>query len=199
MDFLIAGLGNPGKEYEKTRHNVGFMLVDAIAEKLGAGSYADKFNAKYTKVKVGSHTVHLIKPQTYMNLCGRSVLPALMFYKIKPSHLWAVHDDVDLASARIKAKIGGGHGGHNGLKSIDEAIGREYHRLRIGVGRPQFGDVSDYVLQNFTNLEMEKIAKLIDNVVENIEGLLTSSVDKFLNKVKIEEDNGTEVRDSGTT
>ncbi len=200
MDLLFVGLGNPGKEYEKTRHNVGFMLIDAIASKFGTGNYVEKFTAYYTKVSIDGKNIILLKPQTYMNLSARSVLPAMMFYKIKPEHLWVIHDDVDLETARIKLKIGGGNGGHNGLKSIDGAIGPNYNRLRIGIGRPEFGDISDYVLKNFNNLEMEKIEKVIDNVVRNIELLLNGQPDKFLNKlVEENNNNGNKMRDSGAT
>ncbi len=183
MDLLIVGLGNPGGKYEKTRHNAGFMLIDALMSRFKGSGYVDKFHAQYSKIEINNKRIILLKPQTYMNLSGNSVLQAIMFYKMKPTHIWVAHDDVDLECARIKIKTGGGNGGHNGLKSIDGMIGRNYHRIRIGVGRPQFGELGDYVLQNFLNLEMEKIEKIIDTVVENIELLLFDKADKFLNKL----------------
>ncbi|MDF3047115.1 MAG: peptidyl-tRNA hydrolase [Candidatus Midichloriaceae bacterium] len=185
MDLLFVGLGNPGKEYENTRHNAGFLLLDEIASKFEASPYINKFNAHYSKVSIAGHKVHLLKPQTYMNLSGRSVLQALTFYKIKPNCMWVFHDDIDLKTGRIKVKIGGGNGGHNGLKSIDEVIGKEYYRVRIGVGKPQFGAVSDYVLQNFPSVEMEEMKKMFDNVTNNIKLLITDTSDKFLNKISL--------------
>jgi PTH1 family peptidyl-tRNA hydrolase len=187
MNLLFVGLGNPGKEYEKTRHNVGFMLVDAIKNKFGMGNYVEKFTAYHSKIHIDGKDIILLKPQTYMNLSARSVLPAMMFYKLKPEHIWVVHDDLDLEIARVKVKFGGGNGGHNGLKSIDGAIGPNYNRLRIGISRPNHGEVSDYVLKNFADLEKEKIEKVIEKIVDNLELLLNEQPDKLLNKIALPE------------
>lgn len=186
MNIMIVGLGNPGTQYDGTRHNIGCELVDALLDKYGNGArYTEKFNGLHAKITIGDKSVILLKPQTYMNLSGNSVLPAMMFYKIKHNSIFVVHDDLDLEPCRIKVKVGGGSGGHNGLKSIDDAIGPNYHRIRIGIGKPQYG-VSDYVLKKFTDLEMEKMKKIVDNMAIHIELLLNGTADKFLNKLVIE-------------
>lgn len=189
MNILIVGLGNPGSQYDGTRHNVGCELVDALFSKYGSGGYTEKFNGLHAKITIGDHSVILLKPQTYMNLSGNSVLPAMMFYKIKHNHIFVAHDDIDLEFGRIKTKLGGGHGGHNGLRSIDGAIGSNYNRIRIGIGKPEFG-VSDYVLKKFSDLEMDKIRKIVDNMSAHVELLLNGHADKFLNKLVIENKDG---------
>ncbi len=153
LDVLVAGHGNPGREYAETRHNVGFMVCDELAHRHG-GSFRSKFSGELSETRVDGARVALLKPQTYMNESGRSVGPAARFFKVEPESLLVVHDDVDLEPGRLQARLGGGLAGHNGLRSIADALGtREFLRLRVGVGRPERGDprpVADFVLSRFS-------------------------------------------------
>jgi PTH1 family peptidyl-tRNA hydrolase len=152
LDLLVAGLGNPGREYEQTRHNAGWLVVDELAKRHG-GSFRSKFSGQLSEVRFGDKKVALVKPETYMNESGRSIAAAGRFFKVDPGALLVVHDDVDLEPERLQARLGGGLAGHNGLRSIAQALGtNEFLRLRIGVGRPGRGDrrsISDYVLSKF--------------------------------------------------
>ena len=152
LDLLVVGLGNPGREYATTRHNVGFMVADELARRHG-GSWRSKFSGELADVRIDSARLALLKPQTYMNESGRSVAAATKFYKVDPESLLAVHDEVDLDLGRMQARLGGGLAGHNGLRSLASALRTpEFLRLRIGVGRPGRGDprpVSDWVLSPF--------------------------------------------------
>jgi PTH1 family peptidyl-tRNA hydrolase len=152
LDLLVAGLGNPGREYEQTRHNVGWLVVDELARRHG-GSFRSKFSGQLSEVRIAEKKIALLKPETYMNESGRSIAAAARFFKVDPEALLVVHDDVDLEPERLQARLGGGLAGHNGLRSIAQALGtNEFLRLRIGVGRPGRGDrrsVSDYVLSRF--------------------------------------------------
>ena len=152
LDLLVAGLGNPGREYERTRHNVGWLVIDELARRHG-GSFRSKFSGRLAEVRLDSLRLGLLKPETYMNESGRSIAAAVRFFKAAPETLAVVHDDVDLEEGRLQARLGGGLAGHNGLRSIAQALGTaEFLRLRIGVGRPGRGDrrsVSDYVLAPF--------------------------------------------------
>ena len=152
LDLLVVGLGNPGREYATTRHNVGFVVADELARRHG-GSWRSKFSGEVADVRVEGARVALLKPQTYMNESGRSVAAAAKFYKVDLEDLLAVHDEVDLEVGRMQARLGGGLAGHNGLRSMASALrSPEFLRLRIGVGRPERGDprpVSDWVLSPF--------------------------------------------------
>jgi PTH1 family peptidyl-tRNA hydrolase len=152
LDLLVVGLGNPGREYASTRHNVGFMVADELARRHG-GSWRSKFSGELTDLRLDGARLALLKPQTYMNESGRSVAAAARFYKVDPEDLLAVHDEVDLDLGRMQARLGGGLAGHNGLRSVSAALGTpEFLRLRIGVGRPERGDprpVADWVLSPF--------------------------------------------------
>ena len=151
LDLLVAGLGNPGREYERTRHNVGWLVADELARRHG-GSYRSKFSGRVAEARVGDRRLTLLKPETYMNESGRSVGAAARFYKVPPERTLVVHDDVDLEEGRLQARLGGGLAGHNGLRSIAQQLGSDFLRLRIGVGRPERGDrrpVADYVLSPF--------------------------------------------------
>ena len=183
--FLIVGLGNPGAEYVATRHNAGFSAVDAIAEKYGFGPWRDKFDGLIAEGRIGNEKVYLLKPQTFMNLSGNSVVKAAMFYKILPDNIVVIHDDMDLDITQIKAKTGGGSGGHNGLKSIDAHITNGYHRIRLGVGRPKGGaeDVVSHVLSRFSKSERESLDRNIEIVAQNVEILLKDGVAAFSNKI----------------
>jgi PTH1 family peptidyl-tRNA hydrolase len=177
LDLLVAGLGNPGREYELTRHNVGWLVVDELARRHG-GSFRSKFSGQVSEVRLGAGKVALLKPETYMNESGRSIAAAAGFFKVDPSGLLVVHDDVDLEDGRFQVRLGGGLAGHNGLRSIAQALGaNDFLRLRIGVGRPGRGDrrsVSDYVLSKFDpETDVDGLVSRAADAVETIasEGL----------------------------
>ena len=152
LDLLVVGLGNPGREYERTRHNVGWLVVDELARRLD-GRWREKFSGRLAEVRLDGLRLALLKPETFMNDSGRSVAAAARFFKVEPESLLVVHDDVDLEAGRLQARSGGGLAGHNGLRSLAQALGtQDFLRLRIGVGRPGRGDprsVADYVLSPF--------------------------------------------------
>ncbi|WP_086291086.1 aminoacyl-tRNA hydrolase [Campylobacter devanensis] len=165
---LIAGLGNIGKEYENTRHNVGFMLIDLI---LKDGGYSDVSSAKFQGELYKNGSLLLLKPSTYMNSSGKSLKAVNDFYK--PNHIIVIHDDLDIAFGAMRFKNGGSSGGHNGIKSIDSLIGNNYDRVRIGIGR---GDrsVIDYVLGKFDNSEMTQLNKILSHAKEAVLALANS-------------------------
>ncbi len=152
LDLLVAGLGNPGTRHERDRHNVGWMVIDEVARRRDA-SFKSKFNGRISETRLNESRVALLKPETYMNESGRSISAAARFYRVAPEDVLVVHDDVDLELGRLQARAGGGLAGHNGLRSIAQALGTpDFLRLRIGVGRPERGDprdVSDFVLAPF--------------------------------------------------
>ena len=164
--ILIVGLGNPGAEYAVTRHNVGFMAVDAIA---GSGAlWKKEKNALTTRTDVAGRAAILVKPQTFMNDSGRAVLALMTFYKIPLENLIVIHDDMDLPNGKLREKTGGGSAGHNGIKSIDAAVGNEYRRIRIGVGHPRDFenpmDPADWVLGKFSPAQLSEIKTAIDEI-----------------------------------
>jgi peptidyl-tRNA hydrolase, PTH1 family len=152
LDLLVVGLGNPGREYERNRHNVGFMVVDELARRHG-GSWRGKFAGKLADVRIDDHRIGLLKPETYMNESGRAVAAAGSFYKLEPDAILVIHDESDLDTGRLQVRLGGGLAGHNGLRSVAQHLGsQEFLRLRVGVGRPERGDrrpLADYVLDDF--------------------------------------------------
>ena len=152
LDLLVVGLGNPGREYERTRHNAGWLVLDELARRHG-GSWRSKFSGSLAEVRIGDARVALLKPETYMNESGRSVAAATRFFKVPVESLLIVHDDVDLEPGRLQARRGGGLAGHNGLRSLAQHLGtQDFLRLRIGIGRPGRGDprpVKDWVLTPF--------------------------------------------------
>jgi PTH1 family peptidyl-tRNA hydrolase len=152
LDLLVAGLGNPGREYARNRHNVGWLVVDELARRHG-GSWRAKFNGQLAEIRIDGHKVALLKPETFMNDSGRSVQAALKFFKLDPDAVLVVHDEGDLDLGRLQARLGGGTAGHNGLRSIQQHLGTpDFMRLRVGVGRPERGDprpLADFVLADF--------------------------------------------------
>src|SRR3982751_4951130 len=152
LDLLVVGLGNPGREYARNRHNVGWMVVDELARRHG-GTWRGKFNGQLAEVRIDGHKVALLKPETFMNDSGRSIKAAMQFFKLEPDTVLVVHDEGDFDLGRLQARLGGGLGGHNGLRSIAQHLGTpDFMRLRVGVGRPERGDpraLADYVLSNF--------------------------------------------------
>lgn len=183
--FLVVGLGNPGSEYEATRHNIGFMAVDVIADRYKFSSFKSKFDGLIADGSIEGQKCLLLKPQTYMNLSGNSVIKAVSFYKILPENIIVIHDDMDLQISQIKAKLGGGTGGHNGLKSIDAHIGSNYNRIRLGVGHPKGqGDmVINHVLSRFSKTDLEYVNKNIEIVVDDIPILIKKGIAAFSNQI----------------
>ncbi len=179
--MLIVGLGNPGATYAHNRHNIGFMVIDELilrqnAQKLSSSS----FNGDLFKFK--NH--FLLKPLTFMNLSGNSILAVKKFYKIE--EVVVIHDDLDLPFGTLRFKMGGGHGGHNGLKSTDERISKEYKRVRLGIGKPEHkGEVSSYVLGDFNIKEKEHLQELISTACKSVESLLEYSLEDVSSKYTI--------------
>jgi PTH1 family peptidyl-tRNA hydrolase len=177
LDLLVAGLGNPGREYARTRHNAGWMVLDELARRRGEG-WRSKFSGQLAQVRLDGARLALLKPETYMNESGRSTAAAARFFKVAPESVVVVHDDVDLDEGRLQARLGGGLAGHNGLRSIASALGSQnFLRLRIGVGRPGRGDrrsVADFVLAPFDpETDVESLVARAADAVETLvrEGL----------------------------
>ena len=178
LDWLVAGLGNPGRRYQETRHNIGFKVVDRIAQELGAG-FRDKFNGRIAETRDGETRLALLEPLTYMNDSGQSVAAALRFYKLDPQRLLVVHDEIDLPLGDVRAKLGGGLAGHNGLRSLVQHLKtQDYARVRIGVGRPERGDPrsgADWVLTPFEP-EVD-VPALVDKGAECALAVLRDGID----------------------
>jgi PTH1 family peptidyl-tRNA hydrolase len=184
--FLVVGLGNPGAEYAATRHNVGFMAADEIHRRYNFAPFRAKFDGLIAEGQINGEKVYLLKPQTYMNLSGNSVVKTAHFYKILPQNIVVIHDDMDLTTDKIKAKLGGGSGGHNGIKSIDANITPNYNRIRIGVGHPQIkseDSIVSHVLSGFSKADKENVEKNIDLVAELLPVLLEKGVAEFSNQL----------------
>jgi PTH1 family peptidyl-tRNA hydrolase len=184
--FLLVGLGNPGKQYSNNRHNVGFKVIDVIVDKFNLAVAKDKFESNVFTGEILGQKIVAIKPNTFMNLSGQAVSSFVKFYKIPLSEVIVIHDDIDLELGKVKVKIGGGAGGHNGLKSIDQAIGKDYLRVRIGVDHPGHKDlVSDFVLSNFERgQEQDTINELIHSIANSFELLLSKQYDSFIAQFK---------------
>ena len=184
--FLVVGLGNPGAEYATTRHNVGFMAADEIHRRYNFTPFRSKFSGLIAEGNIEGEKVYLLKPQTYMNLSGNSVVQAANFYKILPQNIVVIHDDMDLPTDKMKAKIGGGSGGHNGIKSIDASITPNYNRIRIGVGHPigkNEENVVHHVLSGFSKTDKENVEANIDLAIDLLPVLLTKGVAEFSNQL----------------
>lgn len=183
--FLVAGLGNPGEEYAKTRHNIGFMAADEIHGRYNFTPFKTKFEGLLAEGTIDGEKVLLLKPQTFMNLSGQSVGKVANFYKIPPQNIIVIHDDKDLALGKLKAKIGGSAGGHNGLKNIDSQIGQEYNRIRIGVGSPKEHntDTVNFVLSRFSKAEMDILQERLDFIAATIGELIKKGVAQYSNLI----------------
>ena len=184
--FLVVGLGNPGAEYAATRHNVGFMAADELHRRYNFSPFRSKFNGLIAEGQIEGEKVYLLKPQTYMNLSGNSVVQAANFYKILPENIVVIHDDMDLPTDKIKAKIGGGSGGHNGIKSIDSQITPNYNRIRSGVGHPankNEDNIVNHVLSGFSKADKENIENDIDIVADLIGVMIKKGVAEFSNQL----------------
>ncbi|MGL4728965.1 MAG: aminoacyl-tRNA hydrolase [Bosea sp. (in: a-proteobacteria)] len=183
---IIAGLGNPGPRYAGNRHNIGFMALDAIARRWNAPGWRARFHAEATEVMLGAERVLLMKPQTFMNLSGNAIGEAARFYKLMPPDVIVLHDELDLAPAKLRAKLGGGDAGHNGLRSTTAAIGADYTRVRLGIGHP--GDkakVHGYVLGDFAKAEDTWVEALCAAIADNAPLLASGETATFQNKVHL--------------
>ena len=180
---LIVGLGNPGAKYAETRHNIGFMVVTALAEQAGIAMKRKGFQACYGVGRIDGAEVTLLLPQTYMNRSGDSVAPACQSLGVAPGDLIVVHDEIDLPFGSLRVKVAGGHGGHNGLRSIGAALGDSgYNRLRMGIGRPpEGGDVSGYVLSRFNSEERSQLKGCVDTAVEALTAILREGAQAAMN------------------
>jgi PTH1 family peptidyl-tRNA hydrolase len=188
--LLIAGLGNYGTQYNNTRHNAGFICLDKIAEQYNASPWLEKFSSHYAKIQINNRPALLVKPQTFMNNSGKALLSYKTFFKIDVKDMVVIHDDIDVEIGRLKAKIGGGAAGHNGLKSIDSTIGKEYMRIRMGISKPQSvingeSELSNFVLGKFLPEESEKIAQLSAAIAKNIALLATEDGNKMPKFIEI--------------
>jgi PTH1 family peptidyl-tRNA hydrolase len=182
--YLLVGLGNPGSEYTKNRHNVGFMCVDEVIKSYGFPSEKAKFSGFLTEGRVDSVKVCIFKPLTYMNRSGRAVAETARFFKIPPEHVIVFHDDLDLVPGKIRVKQGGGHGGHNGLRDLDVHLGPLYWRVRIGIGRPLHKEaVSSYVLSNFSKEDHRWLDPLLPLLADEIQLLFTAAPEQYTAKI----------------
>ena len=186
--YVLVGLGNPGEKYALNRHNIGFMAIDSIAATYKFPSFKAKFSASFSEGIIGEHRVILCKPMTYMNLSGQSVGELIRFYKVSPNCVYVIHDDLDLETGKIKLKIGGGSGGHNGLKSLDQNIGKEYWRVRLGIGHPGRSSVREdlvthYVLSNFSRHDEEWLISVLRAVTEEADTLFGADPGVWLTKI----------------
>ena len=179
--YLFIGLGNPEEKYAGNRHNVGFMAIDALAARLGAGAWENKFDGQMVRTEIDGRRVFLLKPQTFMNKSGISVAKLKNFYKIPTENIFVIYDELDLELTKLRVKQGGGDGGHNGIKSIDAHIGKNYWRVRFGIDHPGIKSmVSSYVLSDFTNSERKEIEPKLERIAENAQLLIKGEREKFL-------------------
>src|SRR6056297_3873976 len=183
---LFVGLGNPGAKYARNRHNIGFMALDRIASDHGFAPWKAKFQGEVTEGRLGSDKVLLLKPGTFMNRSGQSVQAAMQFYKLEPSDVVVFHDELDLAPGKCRVKEGGGHAGHNGLRSIHAAIGAEYVRVRLGIGHPGHKDaVSGYVLHDFAKADRDWLDDLLRGIADGAPALAAGDGGRFMNAVAL--------------
>jgi PTH1 family peptidyl-tRNA hydrolase len=182
--LLLVGLGNPGPRYTCNRHNIGYMAVDEIVRRHDFGPWRRRFQGQCADGRVGDVKALALKPETYMNESGRSVGEALRFYKLDPEAVLVFHDDLDLRPGKVKVKRGGGHAGHNGLRSLDAHIGRDYARVRLGIGHPGHKDlVEPYVLKDFPKIEEPLVAKLVEAVAGELPKLTDGDEGAFMSRV----------------
>ena len=182
--LLLVGLGNPSPENENNRHNIGFKIINAINKKFGLSKQKPKFKGLLTTGKIGNKKVYAIKPLTFMNNSGICIRELLEYFKIDSADVIVFHDDLDIGLGKVTVKFGGGSAGHNGIESIDKFIGKDYSRVRIGIGRPERkSTVTDHVLDNFTDDEENSITELTKNIVENLPVLIDKKLNLFSSKV----------------
>ena len=190
--FLLVGLGNPGKTYANNRHNIGFMILESMEKFYNTPKFTKKFKSEYLKTNINENVVFLLKPMTYMNDSGIAVKEIKDFYNISVDNIFVFHDEIDLNPGDVRVKRGGSHNGHNGLKSIDQFIGKNYNRVRMGVSRPSKlyenninENVSNWVLSDFTLEDKTKwLNSLINNISDNILLLMNNDINNFLKNIK---------------
>ncbi|WP_119678043.1 aminoacyl-tRNA hydrolase [Indioceanicola profundi] len=184
--MLVVGLGNPGPEYERHRHNVGFMAVDDVHRRFGFSPWRRRFQGLSAEGTVGGEKILALKPQTFMNLSGQAVGEAMRFYKMIPDQVVVFHDELDLPAGRIRVKRGGGHGGHNGLRSIDDHIGKDYWRVRVGIGHPGSKEkVHGWVLSNFAKSDEAWLEPLLDAMTREFPLVAAGEPEKFASRVAL--------------
>lgn len=174
---LVVGLGNPGPQYRNHRHNAGFMVADLLASRASGSEWREKFTGLASRAVISGCEVTLLKPQTFMNLSGRSVQRALQQLGLKLADIVVVHDDLELAYGDVRAKQSGGHGGHNGLRDINATVGADYARVRVGIGRPAVGTVESYVLSGFSSAEQGSLDDVLGRAADAVELILGASID----------------------
>lgn len=183
---LFVGLGNPGAKYAANRHNIGYLAVERIAADHGFGPWKTKFQGQISEGRLGMERVVLLKPETFMNLSGQSVNAAVQFYKFDPSDVTVFHDELDLEPGKMRLKTGGGHAGHNGLRSIHQHLGTEYNRVRLGIGHPGHKDrVAAYVLHDFAKSDQDWIEDLLQGVSDGAPDLAVGDNQRFMNAVSM--------------
>lgn len=183
---LIVGLGNPGGKYARHRHNIGFMALDRISADHGFGPWKPKFQGQISEGRLGREKVMLLKPETFMNNSGQSVGDAMRFYKLGPDDVIVLHDELDLAPGKTRVKQGGGHAGHNGLRSLHAHIGEAYHRVRLGIGHPGHKDrVAGYVLHDFSKADAEWLEDVLQGVSDGAQHLAEGDGGRFMNAVAL--------------
>lgn len=181
---LVVGLGNPGGQYARNRHNIGFMAADEIVRRHSFAAYRNKFQGEVSEGVIGGEKVVVLKPMTFMNESGRSVKEAATFYKIATEDILVLHDELDLAPGKMRVKRGGGHAGHNGLRSIHAHMGEGYARLRLGIGHPGHKDrVSGYVLNDFAKADQDWLTVMLDAVADNIDLVFAAKDSDFMTRV----------------
>jgi PTH1 family peptidyl-tRNA hydrolase len=186
--WLIAGLGNPGPRYQATRHNVGFRVIDELARQCGvpASAFRERFHGEIASARLGDEDVLLLRPQTFMNESGRSVQAVCAFYKLKPADLIVAHDELDLPFADVRLKKGGGDGGNRGIRSVSGALGPDYIRIRLGIGRPApdfRGDPADFVLQAFPSAEQAAVEQMVARAAEAASRVTSLGLEKAMNRI----------------
>ena len=196
---IIAGLGNPGAKYANNRHNVGFMAADAIARRYSFAPWSRKFQAEIATGEIAGEKVLLIKPQTFMNLSGQSVGEAMRFYKLTPADITVLYDEIDLTPGKLRIKVGGGAGGHNGIRSLDQHIAHNYRRVRIGVGHPGVKElVHGHVLGDFAKADRDWLDPLLAAIADNADLLVKHDDSGLMNKIAVALGGGSKGGASGT-
>lgn len=183
---LFVGLGNPGPKYEGHRHNIGYMAVNRVADDHGFGPWKSKFQGVISEGRLGGEKIVLLKPETFMNNSGQSVGEAMRFFKLEPQDVIILHDEIDLAPGKVRVKVGGGHAGHNGLRSVHAHLGDAYQRVRLGVGHPGHKDrVPSYVLHDFSKSDQDWLNDVLHGVSDGISYLAAGDAGKFMNAVAL--------------
>ena len=182
--LLLVGLGNPNPNNKNNRHNIGFLVIDAINEKFKLSKQKPKFKGLLTTGKIDEQKVFAIKPLTFMNSSGICIKELVEYFKIDASNIFVFHDDMDISIGKVKVKFGGSDAGHNGIESIDKNIGKHYSRIRIGVGRPKINSLgADHVLDNFSLEEKKKVEELTESIINSLSILIKKDLDLFSSKV----------------